>query len=48
MTARFFQARFASVCVACGEKIEPSDWVAYDDEKNLLCNRCTDDAGGVE
>lgn len=44
MTAtRLFQARFAAVCPACHENIQPGQWVAYDEDKNLVHLACAED-----
>jgi hypothetical protein len=44
MTApRVFAARFSGVCLMCHERIEPGDWIAYDEDKNVICQKCAED-----
>lgn len=41
------KAKFASVCIECGDKIEPGKEISKNNEENWVHKHCLDDADAL-
>jgi NAD-dependent SIR2 family protein deacetylase len=42
-TPHLHQAHYPGVCQKCHNKIEPGDFFGYDEDRNILCQKCAEE-----